>query len=109
MQYSDWKMINSFGLGVGVLFLIGALLAYVYYERTWLGAWYPYRDYVAPLLISGFVLLVVGYVAGVRGIEERRLAEERPTAGIVYCSACGTQNEQDAVYCKKCGKKLSTG
>jgi len=108
MRYSDWKMISSFGLGVGVLFLIGAILAYLYSEPTWLGLrWYPFRDYVAPLAISGIVLLAVGYVAGVRIIEERRLAEERPTGEVVYCSACGTQNEKDAVFCKKCGQKLS--
>ncbi|KPV62235.1 MAG: hypothetical protein AOA66_1397 [Candidatus Bathyarchaeota archaeon BA2] len=69
---------------------------------------YPFRGYVAPLIIFGIVLLVVGYVAGERAKEEKKLAvEERPLTEMVYCSYCGTRNVKDAVYCKKCGKKIS--
>ena len=106
MRYSDWKMISSIGLILGFLLLIGGILAYVYYEERLIWVVYPFRDYSAPLVISGVVLLVVGYVAGERGKEERRIAEERPVVGVVYCSSCGTRNVQDAVYCKRCGKKL---
>jgi hypothetical protein len=109
MHYSDWKMISSIGLILGALSLIGGIFAYVYEEQTRLWVVHPFREYTAPLVIFGVVLLVVGYVAGVRGKEARRLAEERPVAGVVYCSSCGTRNLQDSVYCKKCGKKLSTG
>ncbi len=28
---------------------------------------------------------------------------------MVYCSACGTQNEEDATFCKKCGFNLQAG
>lgn len=28
---------------------------------------------------------------------------------MVYCQACGTQNEQDAVFCKQCGHDLYAG
>ena len=58
--------------------------------------------------IFGVVLLVVGYVAGERAKEEKRLLEEeRPVAETVYCTYCGTRNAKSAVYCKKCGKKIS--
>jgi ribosomal protein L40E len=108
MRYSDWKMISLLGLILGFLFLIGGIFAYVYYEQRWILVAYPFRDYAAPLIILGIVLLVVGYVAGERAKEEKKLAvEERPVTEMVYCSYCGTQNIKDAVYCKKCGKKIS--
>jgi len=69
---------------------------------------YPFREYAIPLIVFGIVLLVVGYVAGERGKEEKRLAvEEKPLTEMIYCSYCGTRNVKDAVYCKKCGKKVS--
>ena len=108
MRYSDWKMISSFGIILGFLLLIGAVIAYAYYEESWIFVVYPYREYAVPMGILGIVLLVVGYVAGERAKEEKRLAvEERPVTEMVYCSYCGTQNIKDAVYCKKCGKKIS--
>lgn len=108
MRYSDWKLIASLGLILGFLFLIGGVFAYVYYEESWFLVVYPFRDYAPPLVILGIVLLVVGFVAGERGKEERRLAlEGRPVTGMVYCSYCGTENVKDAIYCEKCGKKIS--
>jgi ribosomal protein L40E len=109
MQYSDWKMIGSLCFVLGSLFLLGGIIAYAYQEEAWsLLTVGHLRDYSAPLVIFGIVLLVVGFVIEAQGKEQRRLAEERPVGEVVYCSSCGTRNAHDAGYCKKCGKKLST-
>ncbi|WP_437599114.1 hypothetical protein [Sorangium sp. So ce590] len=36
-------------------------------------------------------------------------AEEREAAQALACAACGTLNDEDAVFCKKCGTKCAAG
>ena len=73
------------------------------------------------LAIVGFAIFVYGVIlkeeqreakpelGGLMGYVERwrkkRKGIEVSTAK--YCSFCDVKNEKDAVYCKKCGKKIS--
>ena len=83
----------------------------------WLGVIYDgylFRmlSQAVPIIVGGVVFVLIGLymmISGVKRKEARRLAEERPAAGVVYCFACGTPSAQDAVYCKKCGQQLATG
>lgn len=58
--------ISAFGYVFGVLFLLVGVYAYVYYKTDWIGwiglAFYPYQNYALPLIIVGFVLLIVGFI-----------------------------------------------
>ena len=111
MLNSDWKMITTFGIVLGALFLLGGLIAYQY-TVTYGGAIglsipdYPYREYAVPLFLVGVVLLVIGFVTNQRGNEELDVVEGKPTVSFCFCPSCGTKRDTDAQYCKKCGKKF---
>lgn len=73
------------------------------------------------LAIVGFASLVYGSIlkeeprdakpelGGLMGYIERGRKKRKgiEVSTIKYCSFCGIKNEKDAVYCKKCGKKIS--
>lgn len=63
MKKSDWMLIGYIGTALGVLFIIGALFCFFYFEiRSFIITVmvYPYQKYAGPLLISGIILLVIG-------------------------------------------------
>ncbi len=71
-RYSDWKIISTFGLILGVLSLAGAFVAYFYSQLAGgpgfaLYHVHPFRNYSLPLFLFGVVLLVIGFVTGQRG------------------------------------------
>jgi outer membrane biosynthesis protein TonB len=41
-----------------------------------------------------------------RGREELRGIERKPMTNLGYCTSCGTKRNNNALYCKNCGKKL---
>ena len=89
MQDEDWTTISRIGIALGFIFIVGALVAYNYYE--YFTFYYPYRDYAIPLAIVGVILLVVGIVVSTR---ER---DRRPTPDIPK------SNYQKYQYCRSCG------
>jgi tRNA(Ile2) C34 agmatinyltransferase TiaS len=98
-------MIGSFGLFLGAIFLIGGVFAYFYSQRVFAFAIYPYRDYAAPLIIAGIVLLVIGVVTDQRA-KEASIFEKRYSGNRSCCPHCGEIRDAGAIYCKKCGQKL---
>lgn len=40
-------------------------------------------------------------------LTEPRQASPMPSASTYYCRYCGSENKSDAMFCQKCGKKLS--
>ena len=111
MRHADWRTISLFGYVFGGLFLLVGLYAYLYYETDWIGwiglAFYPYRNYAIPLLITGIALLITGYVTEQRAREKiKGVGKQQPIANLGVCSDCGAKRDLDAQYCKKCGKKF---
>ncbi len=51
------------------------------------------------LVIQGALLLADHYE------QERRMAAQSTSRGA-YCYSCRARNTEDAVYCRRCGKKL---
>ncbi|KPV64324.1 MAG: hypothetical protein AOA66_0284 [Candidatus Bathyarchaeota archaeon BA2] len=62
------------------------------------------------ILFPNLLVWIVGLFLVVQGImlladfleQERRAIVSKS----IYCSHCGTENIEEAVYCKKCGEKL---
>jgi len=117
MRSADWKALSRFGLILGSILLLGGLFAYFYFEvhgPSWFRyAVYPYQGSAGPLLISGVVLIVVGYVARQRAHEEMRLEalptppQPVPPSSVAkrFCINCGTEIPAGARYCPSCGQK----
>ena len=75
MSTKDLKMIGEIALALGILLLIGGIIAATYYEvRGWLihYKYYPYAEYSPSLIIVGVVLLVIGIAVSRRLEEEKK-------------------------------------
>jgi len=108
MEKSDWMLIGYVGTALGILFIVGALFCYSYFEiRSFIITVmiYPYREYTGPLLISGMVLLVIGLGCLWRAKEAAPLG---PPAGKItkVCTSCGRVVAPDVKFCPYCGKVL---
>lgn len=93
MKYADWRYIASICTALGVILLIGGVIAYAYSETLYLlgypiGTTYPYRDYAIPLIIFGIVLLVIGVASFGRAKEERKLEVEIPKPSSAPLKKC---------------------
>ncbi len=111
LRYPDWRTISSFGYVFGGLCLLLGIYAYLYYETNFIGqiglAFNPYQKYAVPILIAGIVLMILGFIAEMRGREKIKGAgKQQPIASIGVCPNCGASRDFDAQYCKKCGKKF---
>jgi len=75
MRYVDWRTFSSFGYVFGMVSFIVGLYAYLYYETNligWIGlTFYPYRNYATLLIVTGIVLLIVGYVSEKQGRKKK--------------------------------------
>ena len=65
------------------------------------------------IVFPHLLVWIVGLFLVVQGILllTDLFEQERPVTTVTmpkgaYCSNCGTRNIEEAVYCKKCGKKL---
>lgn len=56
--------------------------------------------------IVGLFLIVQGILLLTDLLEQERVGTTAIAPKSIYCSDCGTRNMEEAVYCKKCGKKL---
>ena len=109
--------IVSIPVGI-ILFFVGGVIApfgivghptgwWLFQTITYEATWVYYLGY--GLSVVG-IITIIGGISGVimsSILEVMAGKEERPVAGIIFCSYCGTRNVKDAVYCKKCGKKIS--
>ena len=116
MKYADWRYLASICTVLGVILLIGGVIAYAYGETVYLlgypiGTTYPYRDYAIPLIIFGVVLLVIGIASFGRAEEERKLEVETPkpvSVSLKKCPQCGMKFSLEYEYCPTCGIKLES-
>jgi len=79
------------------------IIPYTEYEKTWV-------YYLALGLSTVGLITIIGGISGIAIsliLEAMGMREEKPVTEMIYCSYCGTRNVKDAVYCKKCGKKIS--
>jgi uncharacterized membrane protein len=65
---------------------------------------YPYREIGGLLFIGGIISIAIGIYQS-RSVLTREKEIDIST-GMFY-RYCGTKNEKDAAYCRKCGKKIS--
>ena len=56
--------------------------------------------------IVGLFLVVQGILLLTDLMEQGNPGNPVSVSRSVYCSDCGTGNTEEALYCKKCGKKL---
>lgn len=61
---------------------------------------------IGEFVIGVFFFSILGAIAGSFIAEKTRKGEKRLT---LRCYSCGTWNEEDAVMCSYCGKKLNSG
>jgi hypothetical protein len=106
---------SIFWFGLIILGLASLVLFWILWDvavQVWQGYWRIYYRGFVPPLFGGVVFILIGLymmMSGAKRKEARRLVEDRPVGGVVYCFSCGTPNAQDAVYCKKCGQQLAGG
>jgi hypothetical protein len=116
MRSADWKALGSFGIILGILLILGGLVAYAYTETRWIFEVTPYRDMAAPLMIAGIFLLVLGYTGNQRAREEVKLEHPptppspAPSSNIQkrFCENCGAELSGTAKYCPSCGQKIQS-
>jgi len=92
-EKSEEKMFDTAGL----LLLIGAILTIILIG--------------ALVSLVAWILVAVGFFA-IKTLPAPLpplAPPQAPTAPTekIYCQYCGTQNKSDAVFCKKCGKKIA--
>ena len=101
MKHFDWRTLVSICIFLGVISLIGSIVA-----------WFcPYRSYASPLLIVGVSLLVVGVVSFSKAKEERKHEAEvakSTSVALKKCPICGTRFSLEYEYCPSCGVNLET-
>jgi hypothetical protein len=117
MQLSDWRIINTISITLGIIFLIGGGSLYYYAEGyggfSGMLQAYEYRAYIAPLIIAGITLLVLAYASNqkiteLKTIKDKQIPLKETTSDqeVKYCMDCGTKTPQSAKFCPKCGKNL---
>jgi len=82
LKKSDFELIGYIGTVLGALFLVGGIIASVYYEvhhgLLWDYAVYPYAQYSGSLLVAGIVLLVIGLAFLWRAKQEVTMQKVAP-------------------------------
>ena len=70
----------------------------------------------AMLNLLGAFLIMIGVLLSICGIyginrSQKAVASQPPPPPVSmekkFCRFCGTENKKDAVFCEKCGKKIS--
>jgi len=101
MKHFDWRTLASICVFLGVISLIGSIVA-----------WFcPYRSYALLLLYVGVSLLVVGVVSFSKAKEERKHEAEvakSTSVALKKCPICGTRFSLEYEYCPSCGVKLES-
>ena len=114
-------------VGSGILLIVGAALIAVSNSvvipgpyRTFLGI--PYEtnpEYSLALMLKGglmifgivFLVSAALYAVGQLALEQIRVPPP-PTLGAtsptIYCIYCGAENQLEASFCQRCGKRIET-
>lgn len=82
------------------------ILGDIYYRIV-----HPYENPSKVLIIGGICFVVVGALVCPFSLHSRESPhtysnEQKELISLQFCRKCGSQNEEDAIYCKKCGNAL---
>jgi uncharacterized protein YjeT (DUF2065 family) len=80
MRVKDWEFIGYMALAVGIIFIVGGIIAYEYSESYYGVVDYLYRGDSADLWIGGVSLLVVGVGCLLYAREENKRIPPSPSA-----------------------------
>jgi hypothetical protein len=108
--YGGWflTLLSGFcmGFGVGILLVIR-----IFVERWGVGDPSAYSDLHLYVVILVFIGLVLGGIGIYEIYSSLKTVSPQPSITTLaekkYCRFCGTENKKDAVFCEKCGKKIS--
>lgn len=69
---------------------------------------------IAVILLPALLVWIVGLFLVIQGVllltehfGQERLVTPKTTSAGIYCHSCGAGNGEEAVFCKRCGTKLS--
>ena len=105
MQSENLEILHSLSFLLWVVFMIGGIIAWAHSVNVFDFAVFPYREYAFPLFFGGIVFLIIAVVTKKGGKKTKSKSKKSPI-WVAYCKYCGTQTDADALFCKKCGKKL---
>lgn len=114
LAYSGWfsALVGGFLIGGGIV-LIFAIRVFAEKIPTFNPNLSIESEYYAQSHLLGAVFIFVGLLFCLLGIYEthrsQRIAIAQPSVSMErkFCRFCGTENNKDAVFCEKCGKKIS--
>ena len=111
MQLSDWKMIRTITIVIGIItFVIGSYIWINFEGYMGLSAEFTarrYNEYIVPLVVVGISFLVIGLASHQRITTDSKQLHESASAPIQlgkYCKACGKNISLDAKFCSNCGQ-----
>lgn len=116
-QRTNYHLIGNAGIIIGTLLvLLAILILFTNFKinRTF-DIWGNVTgvSFEFPNVQYSIGLAIVGIIFGVFGSASRIKAKPQipqhipPPPSHEFCRYCGTQNTSDAVFCSKCGKKLT--
>jgi len=111
-QRANYHLVGNVGIAIGVALVLLAILILftnmkINVNRDFWGS-VTGVSYEFPNVQYSIGLAVVGIVFGAFGSASRIRAKQNiPPPSHEFCRYCGTQNTPDAVFCSKCGKRLT--
>ena len=112
-QRANYQLIGNMGMAIGVALVLLAILILftnmkINVNRDFWGNTTGV-SYEFPNVQYSIGLAVVGIIFGAFGSVSRIKAKQQipPPPSHAFCRYCGTQNTPDALFCSKCGKKLT--
>jgi hypothetical protein len=123
LRIDDYRFYGHLCLSFGVILLLIGIALPIFTMKTWwsyFGTQYslPYLGHGIALAVVGIILIVVSQILyreyNFKVAEAKKTTPQIPppptpqlqTGSVGYCPYCGATIEKDAVYCRKCGKKL---
>lgn len=115
-QRTNYHIIGNAGIAIGVALVLLAILILftnmkINVSRDWLGNTtgvsyeFPNVPYSVGLAVVGIVFGAVG--SAFRMKSKQQIQPPPFSKTPPFCPYCGTQNTSDALFCSKCGKKLT--
>ncbi len=84
VRFSNWRTISSIGYSFGLIILFVGIYAYLYYQTNIIGeiglSLYKYRGIAIPMMISGFLLVILGFYADKQYASKKKHLEEKEPA-----------------------------
>lgn len=119
-QRTNSHLVGNVGITIGTLLILMAILILfvnfrIEVNRDWLGnvtsaSWvFPNLPYSIGIGVVGIVFCAFGSAS--RAMKPKQQIQPQPPPPFSktpsFCRYCGTQNTPNAVFCSKCGEKLT--